>query len=207
MKWIALGCGPGAIAAMQHAPPHDRLIVANRAIQWCEDGTVKATPGFAYLSDTEAARLYGRAARLLRDRHGTRLVTLHRDKRALVDRGIADFDEFVEITNIGVPEHVRRGVFSDVSISGLIIAQYAILKGNATELHLIGHEGYRSRPNIPERDYADGGPIGANKDGALITSQSIGPTFRAIVRTYPEVRFVFHGSLSYDVSGPNVSRA
>ena len=134
-------------------------------------------------------------------RQGTRLVTVKRSVKALQKRGTDWFDEFLDITGPGATWQFKIGSYSDWSISGLLITQYALNMG-AEKVHMIGHEGYRSEEGNPAFDHYDGyaGPT----NGKHCTNVLIKPAMQAMIDACPFVEFIFYGCMNYEVKGQNV---
>jgi hypothetical protein len=132
---------------------------------------------------------------------GTRLVTVKRSSKAQVMRGTDWFDEFIELTGPGANWQFKIGQFSDWSMSGLFITQYALNMG-AEKVHMIGHEGYRSTETEAAFDHFDGAP--GPKNGEHCTNVLIKPAMQAMIDACPFVEFVFYGCMNYTVTGQNV---
>lgn len=213
MRWIVTGASTSGREWLRHVAPTmpDAVrIAANSAITWyLEDGHHL---DYAWLTDAVACPKYGPAARAMRKQYGTKLCTIMRSHEALRHRGQEDFDIFVGNERRGIENVFEHGRYHDVSLSGIWCMQFA-LNHWATEVHVIGQEGYRSRATrnsegefvkweVQVPDYADGSAY--TKDGPLVTAERIEPAMNAMVRACPVVKFHFYGDLSYRVEGPNV---
>jgi len=133
---------------------------------------------------------------------GTRLITIKRNTKAQVRRGTDWFDEFITMDGPGATWQFKIGHYSDWSMSGLMIVQYALNMG-AERVHLVGHEGYRSSEGNPQFDHFDGFPGPAN--GHHCTHNLIKPAMQAMVDACPWVEFYFYGAMNYEVKGDNVN--
>ena len=142
---------------------------------------------YIWLHDHEACRLFSDYAKYLQRIDGTRLLTLGRDSLpALESRGVDDAYEFIEASS---PNHTvtwERGKYTNARTSGGLILQYAINNG-ATEVHVVGMEGFKSTPEAVVVDHFDG-RVGKEQNN-FHTKASQSPLFNLIAEKFPARQF------------------
>lgn len=197
-EWIVCGSSPSAneyLRLCRYRYPLATKIATNSAGRLFPEG-----PDFYYVSDFVACQKYKDDCIRYR-RQGTKLLSLHRSPKALVQRGTSAFDELLKVTGPGATWKWRKGEYTDFGMSGLYCVQYALNNG-AERVHLVGHEGYRSVETCPEFDHFDGAPGPTN--GAHLTKVVIQPAMQAMVECAKHVEFYFYGAMNYTVTGDNV---
>ena len=113
-------------------------------------------------------------------------MTLKRDARAIADRGVDFFDEFV-----------RNGTpWFDFQMSGLFCVEYACRHG-ASVVYLAGMCGYDGKHDYWHTDVPE-------KNGDL-TKRVVEPLTNKMAAKYPSVEFVSLGPTRYTVEADNWS--
>jgi hypothetical protein len=190
--WIVLGSSPLArqsLAAAREDWPSANVITTNRGIELVE------TPDVFALIDANACKLWGSAAKAAAQR-GTLCVTLQRDGRAMLTRGIDWF-----------PVRYRNGSpFELFAMSGPWCLEYALLIGKARLVIMCGMDGYD--PASPS-DYFAGAtpsiddPERAYRRNQTQTEQVIQPLTQRLVDKYPDADVRCYGHPRYVVRGKN----
>jgi hypothetical protein len=198
-EWIVIGSSPSAAESLQRAyarNPLAKTITTNRghALFRGDRG-----PDVYHLHDMNACQIHHADALRMAGK-GVWLTTLRRQsERALRDRGVDGFDEFLELASHDHPGRFQRGQYASCGLSGLICLQY-VLNHGATHVHLVGMEGYAD-----DEHYFDGSEdLGAEKNKRFTTTL-IQPFIQSCIDACPDVRFTFYGNLNYEVSGSNVA--
>jgi CMP-N-acetylneuraminic acid synthetase len=196
-QWIVAGASPSAregFAAARAAYPTATTITTNGGQGLFEP---PARPDHYLIFDSIACTKHREHAEVFAA-HGTRTITLHRDsRRALVDRGVHWFDEFLPVNGAEHPGRFRQGSYASCGLSGLMCLQYALNHG-AQGVHLVGMEGYADSGHYFD-DQADQGP----EKSSRFTRTLIEPFVQSCIDACPDVQFTFYGDLNYRVSGSN----
>lgn len=85
-----------------------------------------------------------------------------------------------------------RGTYCNARFSGLICLMHACNQP-ADEIHLVGMDGYRTRPGHMAADTWTNACGTPKSDGEQFTQNWIGPMTRRIVEACADVKFVFYG--------------
>lgn len=85
--------------------------------------------------------------------------------------------------------------------SGAVALQWAINHG-ATEIHLVGCEGYRGPGHI---DYCDG--TASNKHNKQRSEKEYVPLLKKIIKKCPEIKFFVYGNSTYKLKNENVTHS
>ena len=202
-EWLVVGSSPSAneyARLCKYRHPMASVICTNSSGRLFPEG-----PDFYYVNalmfgDAKVDNKYLDDCRRYK-RQGTRLITVKRSTKAQIKRGTEWFDEFLTMDGPGATWKFKIGHYSDWSMSGLMIAQYALNMG-AEKVHMIGHEGYRSNGTKAEFDHFDGAPGPTN--GEHCTNVLIQPAMQAMIDACPFVEFIFYGCMNYRVTGQNV---
>lgn len=199
MKWAFIGSSPIAprhVAEILPALRPCRTIACNAAIKLLH-------PDVYFVADRVACRRYAPLAQEAREQSGTRLVTMHRFNRALEERNVHWFDEFV-INGVDPPTPERWGCFN---MSGPFAMEYACRQG-ATELHLLGCEGYSSRSYFDqhERGEEHTEPALRHKIADGDTLKQLIKRLTLVVQCFRHVPFYVYGEACYSIDSPNWKR-
>lgn len=185
-KWLVIGAAPSAPDGLQRARSGnaiDVIITTNGGI------ILEPTPNYYFISDTLACKIYQQPAREAAAR-GTVCLTLLRDKRAMLERGV----EWMQAIPGGHP-------YEPFQLSGLWCAEHACRSG-ATELMLVGMDGYHSDPMQPHYFFNCPTPdLGVNVIGH--TKKIIEPLTDKLVKKYPHVQWVLYGDPRFHLEAPN----
>lgn len=215
-KWLVVGSSPSAYECFRFARyrnPDARVVTTNGGIDVClnrqSDHKLKSGPqpivdpcwpDVYFLTDAVAQRKFADVAREAQS-HGSQLWALKKKSAAIKAREIEHYDRFVDCVGPGADWWYRQGTYSFVALSGLYTLQIAINEG-ATELHIVGHEGYRSGPSKCVVDYCNG-DLGHDKYERHMTETVI-PFYDEVVRACPDVAFHFYGAMSWHMGHDNV---
>lgn len=197
MRWTFIGSGPSAPAQVDCLLPRIspcRTITTNAGLK------LLPNPDVYFLADRVACQRYMPMVRKAKET-GTHLVTMHRFTNALLERGVEWFDEFV-INGVDPPLPNRWGCFNQ---SGPFAMEYACRKG-ATELHLLGCEGYadgsayfdeadRKEEHLP--DYL------RHKVADSKTCAQLQKRMQMVVSCFADVAFFVYGRTHYQIEGRN----
>lgn len=188
MRWVFVGSSPKAPEQVQDILPRlqpCRTISCNAAIKLLH-------PDVYFLADQVACRRYSELARAAKP--GTHLVTMHRYPQALKARNVEWFDEFL-INGVDPPLPNRWGAYN---MSGAICLEYACRHG-ATELHLLGCEGYSN-----ERSYFDQEDRCTEfKIADAETTPHLVLRTTMVVECFRDVQFYVYGPIHYKIPLPN----
>lgn len=197
--WVVVGSSPSApqwFARCQQEFPLARTITTNRGCHLFNGHG----PDVYHIHDWCACEIHQDDAKRLKGQ-GARLTTLARsDKRAIRDRHVEWFDEFLQLDKGEYPGRFRKGAYASCGFSGLVCLQYALNHG-AKWVHLVGMEGYGEEPQHFQESHKHEEAM-TNKWG---TTNVIQPVTQSCIDACPDVQFVFYGQLNYEVSGDNVS--
>jgi len=164
----------------------------------CNGGLSLAPLTDVYIAvDMHAGRQFAAQARHAQ-RGGTRLVTLNRDARALRERDVDWYDEFLEL-GPGEPSRATWGAFR---YTGPLSLEYA-LRHDASSLVLVGCDGYRHGGS---EDYFDGQQCARRNLATTAeqrTREALAPAFQARARLWPEVPIVQYGDPAFEIDSPN----
>ena len=204
-RWLMVGSSPSVTSTLPAVT--DRIgwrTVAAHGDVWtelvdttvitCNSGIKLCCPDVFLCVDMNSGHWYGELAKAAQER-GTRLVTLQRDARALRERNVDWYDEFLVLGN--GPSRTQYGPFR---YSGPLCVEYACMHG-AKEVHLVGFDGYRKQD-----DYFDANDI---PRGKLVncfqthTVDNLQPAMREIARVWHDVRFIQHGDPVFEVGADN----
>lgn len=199
-QWIVIGSSPSAPAGLRAAravAPDARTITTNRGYLLFEGDD---RPDVYHLHDSVACKEHRQVAVDLAAK-GSHMTTLdRRDPRALKQRNVDWFDEFLKLNSPTHPGRYKHGVYASCGLSGLMILQYALNNG-ARGVHVVGLEGYANKDH-----YFDGGADLTQKKGLKFTRDQIGPFVQSCVDACPDTQFTFYGHLNYPIAdGPNVT--
>jgi hypothetical protein len=190
MKWAFIGSGPSAPAQVKTILPRlnpCRSISCNAAIKLL-------TPDVYFLADQVACRRYSHLAKAAKESGDIHLVTMHRYRQALEARNVHWFDEFL-INGVDPPLPNRWGAYN---MSGAICLEYACRHG-ATELHLLGCEGYTDTVSyFDQNDRCTEFKIADSET----TKQLVNRT-TMVVECFPAVQFYVYGPTHYTIPLPN----
>lgn len=190
MRWVFVGSSPIAPDHVASVLPRLRpctTITCNAAIKLFD-------PDVYFLADQVACRRYSRLAKAAKERGPVHLVTMKRDRPALEMRNVQWFDEFLQ-NGVDPPQTNRWGAYN---MSGAVCLEYACRHG-ATELHLLGCEGYADGAayfDQHERD-TEFRTAGADSTPHLVTRTTM------VVECFHHVQFYAYGPLRYSIPLPN----
>ncbi|HUT92361.1 MAG TPA: acylneuraminate cytidylyltransferase family protein [Thermoguttaceae bacterium] len=198
-QWIIVGSSISAregFAAARVACPTAMTITTNRGHILFEEANDR--PDVYHIHDMVACKIHQEHCRAFKAK-GSHLITINRSQRALNDRGVAWFDEFLELAGQDYPGKFVKGCYSSCGLSGLMCLQYALNNG-AHHVHLVGMEGYGE-----EGHYFNGEPDMSLTKNLRFTTTLIQPFVQSCIDACPDVKFTFYGKLNYTVSGRNVN--
>lgn len=200
--WIVCGSGPDAremLAEARRRYPHARTITTNQGIELFP---APDRPDVYWLSDMHACQIYHDQAMAAQAR-GTRLVTMRREPRALRERRLDRFDQFVPGGSGGAYNQFVRGAYT-AGLSGLLCLSYAIHHG-ARQIHLVGMNGYTGQAG---EDYFAGHEPGNPGPGRQShTAAIIEPFVQQAANGCPDIDYILYGRLNWRASGANVRPA
>lgn len=200
-SWLCVGSGPSAPERLE------RFLASS--IQWSNSITCNAGiklwpyPDYFLCVDMNASRDYEPQARAAQAQ-GTKLVTLDRECSALQERRCDFYDVFL---NIGPKP--REGGYGHFRYSGPLMLEIALNHG-ASELHLIGFDGYA----VDRKLYFDQEQRSWSRDvnttrdrqaraGAFMEVAQ--PALRDVCAAWPNARFLVHGPTLFQIDSPNWS--
>lgn len=189
MRWAFVGSSP---AAPQHVATVLPTLAPCRTITTNAGIKLLPTPDVYFLSDRVACARYMPYAHAAKAQ-GTHCATLYRFRSALKERGLEWFDEFI-VNGVDPPTPERWSGFNQ---SGAFCMEYACRNG-ATELHLLGCEGYGARSYFDQ----DTRPTDHKIADSDTTPQLVLRT-TFVVRCFPAVRFIVYGEPRYTIDAPN----
>lgn len=204
--WLVCGASPSVPEhldqAYEHAGGTDaNSIACNSAIyRWL----IRDEPlDFYWLHDADACRRYRDYAKYLQRIDGMRVITLDDGSGpdTLAARGIEYADEFIQAVPPNYTVSWERGQYTNTRTSGGIILQYAVNHG-ATEVHIVGMEGFKSRPGNVVVDHFDGST--GREQNNFVTKAYQVPLFKLIAAKCPDVDFHFYGKPAVPFEGPNI---
>jgi hypothetical protein len=180
--WAVIGTSPSAARRIGEVPEEATTIACNAAIDlFCGTGR---RLDYYLLYDAAACRKWSWPAYRLQD-EGTLLVTLKRSDRALADRNLSGFDEFIHAeSGHSTDPTFQRGYYRNLRLSGLYSLAFAVNNG-AKRVLMLGMEGYENHQ--------------AGKVTLIIR-----PVTQAIIDACPDVQFEFWGEPRYRLTGENL---
>ena len=190
MRWVFIGSSPSVPRQLADILPTLRpckTITTNAAIK------LLPRPDVYFLSDHVACNRYSKLAEIAK-KNGTHTVTLHRFRQALESRNVHWFDEFV-LNGVDPPLPNRWSAFNQ---SGPWCMEYACRNG-ATELHLLGCEGYRNDVSYFDQEVRDKEIKIATEETNVILIKRL----TMVVECFPNVPFYVYGDLNYSLNFPN----
>lgn len=193
MKWAFIGSSLNAPQHVAEILPRlrpCRTITTNAAIKLLR-------PDVYFLSDQVACKRYSHRAAEAKAQ-GTHCVTVFRHRQALEARNVQWFDEFVH-NGVDPPTRERWSAFNQ---SGPWCMEYACRKG-ATELHLLGCEGYRDGDSYFDEAYRASEPEPKIKIADSATTVILIKRMTMVLECFPEVPFYVYGSPCYSIPTPN----
>lgn len=189
MRWVFVGSSPAAPEQVRTILPRlqpCRTISCNAAIKLLR-------PDVYFLTDQVACRRYSELAREAKA-SGTHTVTMHRYKQALELRNVQWFDEFI-LNGVDPPQPNRWGAFN---MSGAFSMEYACRNG-ATELHLLGCEGYTDALSYFDQDHR----CTEFKIADSETTKHLVKRTMMVVECFKDVQFYVYGPIHYQIPLPN----
>lgn len=203
MIWLALGSGPSAPIGLDQFGTSG--ITVNASIT-CNAGIKLLPRPTVYVAvDQIASTQYAEAASEAQQA-GTLLACLRRDPAAMRERKNDHYDLIIDDDPKSLP-HV--GGYGRFRYSGPLMLEIALNQG-ATELHLVGFDGY-SPDTVNYFDHAERGWLATEFFGKkqanshfchLVTQEAFG----RIASAWSHCRFVQHGPTRYVVDSPNWER-
>lgn len=194
--WLVLGGSPSAPVGFAwgiSAYPEAITITTNSGI------LLHPSPHFYFLSDQGACRRFSADAHKARAKYGTILLTPKREHSALVQRGVDDFDCFLELVEPLDQQPVFvRGQHTSCRFSGLFALQVALNSG-ANHVILAGMDGYEGHGAV---DSWDG--LTSKDHAGLQTALWIAPFMQSAIDACPDVKFTVVGKPVYGWLGENL---
>lgn len=191
MKWLMVGTAPSVLATLPrlNLGEFDCTITCNAGIR------LLPCPDVYVCVDMLASRAYAPEASLAQ-LAGTKLVTLRRDRRALCERQVEHYNEFLELGRGGP----TRQSYAEYRYTGPLCLEYACHHG-ANEVVMVGFDGYRN-----DDDYFDNSV--PRKDGMASTAeertqQVLRPACIAIADCWSDVKFTQVGNPAFTVGTSN----
>ena len=194
MRWLMIGTSPTVLQTLPIARQQGigRIITCNGGLG------VVPTPDVYIATDQIACQKYAPAARQAQQ-HGTRCVTLLRQKSALRDRDCHWYDEFLEL-GTGEPTAATWGCFQ---YTGPQTLEYALRNG-ATSVVMAGCDGYRY---CDGNDYFDNQTLNPRPDGdPQQRTQCMARRYLQLARLFP-VPIIQYGDPVFDIDAPNWRKA
>lgn len=202
MTWLALGSGPSAPVELERFEASDVEVDASIT---CNAG-IKLLPRPTYYQavDQIASREHEQAARDAQAA-GATLVTLRRDPDAQRERHCDHYDLQIDENPKALP-HV--GGYGKFRLSGPLMLEVALNHG-ATEIHLVGFDGY-SRTIMNYFDSVERGLLVGQIDKKhahvqlchRVTEEALG----LVAAAWGHCRFIQHGPTTFAISAPNWER-
>jgi hypothetical protein len=194
MRWIVTGSSPTVIDHFEEVVcgvPDAKNITANAGMMLYD--AIGVVPDACVIFDEIASMMFGYSIRQAQ-RNGMKLITMNWTQQWVKVK--AD----VEITTIlHRSTCFHRGEYVNPGFSGLIACQYALNNG-ATELILVGMDGYKGRVWYPEVATFDGR---SNANGDQAVREQIQPFMQSMIDECPDVLFTQYGDPVYMLHGEN----
>lgn len=192
-RWMVLGASP---SAQEYKPVVDCVAGAGKSLLFYR-------PDYYFIVEVQSLWLHPTELASARAK-GTKIVI----KKFLIPHVIeklqaegkysGDYPHDFAIDLKDNWEDWEPGIYVD-SFSGAVALQWAV-NHEATEIHLVGCEGYRG----PEyNDYCDG--TKTNKHGKTKSEKEYVPLLQRIVEKCPKIKFFAYGNTTYKLKGENVS--
>lgn len=195
-RWVFIGSSPAAPLHVDVVLPRlkpSSVITANAGLK------LVPTPDVYFCADRVACRRYSELARKAQEA-GTKCVTMHRYRQALEERNVHWYDEFI-INGVDPPTPQRWGCFNQ---SGPFAMEYACRQG-ATELHLLGCEGYAAHSYFDQNErgeeYTE--PALRNKIADGETLKQLIKRMTMVLQCFQHIPFYVYGEPCYTIDSPN----
>ncbi len=197
-RWMVLGASPSA-EKYHSVPEADAVAAAGASI-------LIHRPDFYFVNEVGSLWKYTEELDEAR-RLGTKVILSRKLRNYLSNNKPPSYrypcDEFLDTKECNDEEPAREWELgSYVPICGGVLALQWALNHGASEIHLVGMEGYGGPEDVI---YFNGG-YGTNHSENY-TKNIYAPLLRTIVSGMPDVCFVIYGTPVYDLVGSNVDLA